>query len=92
MTKTLLFIVGLMLLGGTIGRLLTIVTAFTIAHSITLSLAALGVVHIPPAPVEVLIAASIFAVAVELTRQEFESRPVYIKILDHICGLFRSQF
>jgi cardiolipin synthase len=27
-----------------------------------------------------------------LTRQEFESRPVYIKILDHICGLFRSQF
>ena len=26
-----------------------------------------------------------------LTRQEFESRPVYIKLLDHICGWFRSQ-
>jgi hypothetical protein len=27
-----------------------------------------------------------------LTREEFESRPTYIKILDHLCGLFRSQF
>ena len=27
-----------------------------------------------------------------LTREEFESRPFYIKALDHICGLFRSQF
>jgi len=27
-----------------------------------------------------------------LTRAEFESRPTYIKLLDHICGLFRSQF
>jgi cardiolipin synthase A/B len=26
-----------------------------------------------------------------LTREEFESRPVYIKVLDHICGWFRSQ-
>ena len=34
----------------------------------TLSLAVLGFVHVPPAPVEVLIAASIFVVAVELTR------------------------
>lgn len=46
------------------------ITAFTLGHSITLSLAVLGVVRIPPAPVEVLIAASIFAVAVELTRQD----------------------
>jgi cardiolipin synthase A/B len=27
-----------------------------------------------------------------LTREEFESRPIYIKLADHICGLFRSQF
>lgn len=27
-----------------------------------------------------------------LTREEFESRPLYIKICDHLCGLFRSQF
>ncbi|MGH9856146.1 MAG: HupE/UreJ family protein, partial [Blastocatellia bacterium] len=37
----ILFIVGLLLMGGSLLRLLTIVTAFTIAHSITLSLAAL---------------------------------------------------
>ena len=65
----LLFVLGLVLLVRGRGLLWTI-TAFTLGHSITLSLAALGVVHIPPAPVEVLIAASIFAVAVELTRQD----------------------
>ena len=37
----LLFLLGLLLLGGSIWRLATIVTAFTIGHSITLSLAAL---------------------------------------------------
>jgi len=65
----LLFVLGLVLLVRGRGLLWTI-TAFTLGHSITLSLAALGVVRIPPAPVEVLIAASIFAVAVELTRQD----------------------
>ena len=43
-----LFLVGLLLLGGSLWRLATIVTAFTIGHSITLSLAALDVVS-PPA-------------------------------------------
>src|SRR5262249_24560958 len=43
--------------------------AFTLGHSVTLSLAVLGVVHIPARPVEVLIAASIVVVAVEITRQ-----------------------
>ena len=42
-----------------------IVTAFTVAHSITLSLAALGLVHVPARIVEPLIAASIVWVAVE---------------------------
>src|ERR1043165_3751273 len=64
----LLFILDLVLLVRGRGLLWTI-TAFTLGHSVTLSLAVLGIVHIPPAPVEVLIAASIFAVAVELTRQ-----------------------
>jgi HupE/UreJ protein len=40
----LLFLVGLLLVGGSIGRLLLIVTAFTVAHSITLPLAALNIV------------------------------------------------
>ena len=42
-----------------------IVTAFTVAHSITLSLAALGLVDVPARIVEPLIAASIVWVAVE---------------------------
>jgi hypothetical protein len=44
----LLFLIGLLLLGGTMRRLLLVVTAFTIAHSITLSLAALEI-FTPPA-------------------------------------------
>ena len=44
----LLFLVGLLLLGGTLRQLALMVTAFTAAHSLTLSLAVLGVVS-PPA-------------------------------------------
>ena len=63
----LLFVLGLVLLAR--GRqLLWTITAFTLGHSVTLSLAVLGVVRIPPAPVEALIAVTIFVVAVELTR------------------------
>ena len=42
------------------------VTAFTVAHSITLALATLGVVHVPPKPVEAVIALSIVFVAAEI--------------------------
>src|SRR5262245_24067974 len=48
----ILFIVGLLLLGGSLLRLLTIVTSFTIAHSVTLSLAALDVVNPPASLIE----------------------------------------
>ena len=44
----ILFLIGLLLLGGTLARLALIVTAFTIGHSITLSLAALDILS-PPA-------------------------------------------
>src|SRR5262249_7081981 len=44
----LLFLIGLLLLGGTIRRLALVVTGFTVAHSITLSLAALNI-FTPPA-------------------------------------------
>jgi hypothetical protein len=40
----LLFLVGLLLVGGSIGRLLLIVTAFTVAHSLALALAALNII------------------------------------------------
>jgi len=61
----ILFIVGLLLLGGSIGRLLKIVTAFTVAHSITLALAALRVVDPPARLIEPVIALSIVYVGIE---------------------------
>ncbi|HEY2737547.1 MAG TPA: HupE/UreJ family protein, partial [Thermoanaerobaculia bacterium] len=64
----LLFLLGLMLLVKERRRLLATVTAFTLGHSVTLSLAALGVVHIPSAPAEAAIALSILVLAVELAR------------------------
>jgi hypothetical protein len=64
----ILFIVGLLLLGGSLGRLLKIVTGFTIAHSITLALATFGVVHPPSRVVEPVIALSIIFVGIENIR------------------------
>ena len=55
----ILFLIGLLLLGGTWGALVRIVTAFTIGHSITLSLAALDIVTPPPSIIEPAIALSI---------------------------------
>ncbi len=55
----ILFVVGLLLLGGSMGQLLKIVTAFTIAHSITLGLATFGVLRPPAAVIEPAIALSI---------------------------------
>ena len=60
------FVAGLLLLVGTLRRLLATVTAFTLAHSLTLTAATLGLIHIPQAPVEALIALSILLVAVEV--------------------------
>ena len=50
-------------------RLLKTVTAFTVAHSITLALATLGFVHVPSKPVEATIALSIVFVALEIVRR-----------------------
>ncbi|MFO0758280.1 MAG: HupE/UreJ family protein [Byssovorax sp.] len=77
----LLFVLGLLLLvrrseaafppaerrtGSTVVRT---VTAFTLAHSVTLGLSVLGVVELSPPPVEAAIALSIFFVALELARE-----------------------
>ena len=61
----LLFLLALMLRGGGLLSLLKIITAFTLAHSITLGLAALDVVVLPSALVESVIALSIAYVALE---------------------------
>ncbi|MGZ6142077.1 MAG: HupE/UreJ family protein [Myxococcales bacterium] len=59
------FLIGLLLLGGRLIELVKIVTAFTVAHSITLALAALSLVTPSPRVIEPLIAASIVFVGVE---------------------------
>jgi len=64
----LLFVFGLLLLVGGGTRLLWTITAFTVGHSITLSLVTLGFFDYPVALVEFMIALSIFVLAVELTR------------------------
>lgn len=61
----ILFLFGLLLLGGSLWRLGAIVTAFTVGHSVTLSLAALGIVQIAPSIVEPAIALSIVVVGVD---------------------------
>ncbi len=60
-----LFLVGLLLLGGTLSRLAMIVTGFTIAHSITLTLAALNVFTPPARIIEPAIALSIVCVGAD---------------------------
>ena len=62
----LMFVLGLMLLIGPNRSLLKAITAFTVAHSVTLALAALGIVHFPSAVIEALVALSILFVACEL--------------------------
>ncbi|NIQ13945.1 MAG: HupE/UreJ family protein, partial [Candidatus Dadabacteria bacterium] len=54
----LLFLFAIMLLIKGFGKLLKTITAFTIAHSITLGLATLGFVNIPIAPTEAVISLS----------------------------------
>src|SRR5262245_32610253 len=61
----LLFLVGLLLLGGTLRQLTLVVTAFTVAHSITLSLAALNIVTPPSRVIEPAIALSIVYVGAD---------------------------
>jgi hydrogenase/urease accessory protein HupE len=64
----LLFVTGLVLIVRRPWRLAKTITAFTLAHSITLALATLGFVHVAPAPVEATIALSIVFLARELAR------------------------
>jgi hydrogenase/urease accessory protein HupE len=62
----LLFVACLVLIAGTIRRTIITVTGFTLAHSVTLSLAALDLVRLPTPPVEAAIALSIVLLAREL--------------------------
>ncbi len=66
----LLFVAALVMLVRGRRQLLLTITAFTIAHSITLALATLGILNLPGPPVEAAIALSIAFVAVEIVRRE----------------------
>jgi len=62
----LLFVLALLILVNGTRRLIATVTAFTVAHSLTLAGATLGLVHVPGKPVEAAIALSIVFVASEI--------------------------
>ena len=90
----LLFVIGLTLLVAR-RQILGVATAFTLAHSITLGLAAFGLLNIPIRPVEILIAASIVLLGVEIMRKRqghkslATERPYLISFvigLIHGCG------
>src|SRR4030095_4213923 len=66
----------LLLLVRGVRKLLTTVTAFTLAHSIILAVATLGFIKVPAAPVEATIALSIVFLASELVRGEAERSAV----------------
>ncbi len=65
----LLFVLGLLLIVRSTMLLIKTITAFTLAHSVTLAMAALGFVHVPQSPVEAVIALSILFLATELSKQ-----------------------
>ena len=65
----LLFVLGLLLLISGVGLLVKTITAFTLAHSLTLGAAALGFIQVPQAPVEAVIALSILFLATELVKK-----------------------
>ncbi len=64
----LLFVFALMLIVRKGSLLIKTITSFTVAHSITLGLATLGVIHVPAPPVEATIALSIMLLATEIVR------------------------
>ena len=64
----LLFVLAMLILVKGTRRLIATVTAFTVAHSLTLAGATLGFVHVPGPPVEAAIALSIVFVALEIMR------------------------
>ncbi|MGH7789157.1 MAG: HupE/UreJ family protein, partial [Candidatus Binatia bacterium] len=82
----LLFVAGLLLLVRTRRLLIETITAFTVGHSITLSLAVLDVVRLPSGPIELLIACSVFWLAVELARDP-TARPSLVQRRPWIMAL-----
>ena len=85
----ILFVLGLFFFSTRLGPLLWQVTAFTLAHTVTLALATFEVVSVPASIVEPLIAASIVYVALEnvLTTKMTPWRPVVVFVFGLLHGL-----
>lgn len=66
----LMFVFSLLIIVKSMRRLLFTITAFTLAHSITMAGATLGFVHVPQAPVEAIIALSILFLAMEIIHEK----------------------
>lgn len=89
----LLFVLGLLLLLTGFWKLIKTITAFTVAHSITLAFAVLGIFPVPNAPIEVLIALSIVFLAREIIMsQRGQLTLVHSKpwIVAFVFGLFHG--
>lgn len=71
----LLFVLALLVIVSGWRRLVATITAFTIAHSLTLGAATLGFVYVPRPPVEAVIALSILFLAVEIARRHITAQP-----------------
>ncbi|MFL2545798.1 MAG: HupE/UreJ family protein [Candidatus Rariloculaceae bacterium] len=72
----LLFVLALLLLISGVKRLILTITAFTVAHSVTLAATTLGWLALPAAPVEATIALSILFLATQLGREQGAGRTV----------------
>jgi hypothetical protein len=89
----LLFVLALLLIVSGLGSLVKAVTAFTVAHSITLALATLGIVHVPAAPTEAIIALSILFLASEIVHKHNGAIGIterYPWVIAFIFGLFHG--
>jgi len=69
----LLFLLCLLWIAGTLRRVLITISGFTLAHSVTLILSALDIVHVPVPPVEATIALSIVFLATEIVKNQRQS-------------------
>jgi hydrogenase/urease accessory protein HupE len=84
----LAFLLALLLAGGSLRQNAKIITSFTVAHSLTLALATLGLVSITPVIVEPLIAASVVFVGLEnLFRRRLAARWLITFVFGLVHGL-----
>ena len=89
----LLFVLCLLLIVKGNWLLVKTITAFTVAHSITLAMATLGIVRVPQAPIEAMIALSILFLAVELIKQQQGKSDIAIRapwIIAFVFGLLHG--